>query len=106
MSIYVSYVDGSGGKRRPVLIVARDSDCIKFFRLTSKYQSKSRKIQQQYFPLQDWAMIGLKMATYVDIGKLLEINFQKLEKVTYIGQLSLRDKLNLQHFIDKFSLPK
>ncbi len=51
-------------------------------------------------------MIGLKMATYVDIGKLLEINFQKLEKVTYIGQLSLRDKLNLQHFIDKFSLPK
>jgi len=102
VSVYVSFFAGAGRKRRPVLIMRKQLDQVLYFRLTSKYGTKSPKIQRQYYPIQDWRQIGLKKATYVDIGQLLAVDLRDLDGVWPIGKLSLSDRIGLNQFILNF----
>lgn len=97
VSVYVGYIEGKGGKKRPVLIRKVLSDHIEVFKITSKYANKSDYIQQQYFPISDWKISGLKKPSWVDLGMRLSIptkgvNFKK------IGKLTTNDQIKIDQF--------
>lgn len=98
--IYTAYVSwGTGGKRRPILIVETEEKAFSFLNVTTKYAQKSPKIKKLYYPLQDWDKEGLNRQSYIDTGNLLRL-FTKDATLTYVGQLTTRDKLGLAKFIN------
>ena len=51
--IFIAYVSwGSGGKKRPVLILAQMAGGITVFNITTQYDDKSDAIRSKYFT--DW----------------------------------------------------
>lgn len=87
---YVSYVEVSGGKRRPVLFIRQTKTDYIVFRLTSKYTNKSATIQRQYIKISDWQQAGLPKPSWIDTVKTYELPRQTT-KLTYIGQLTEQD---------------
>lgn len=93
--------DKKKGKVRPTLIIEETEERIKFYSLTSKYESKSKRIQRQYFAIKDWQEAGLDMPSWVDIRSVADVkkvglSFEK------IGTLTYRDSVDLVRFIDKY----
>ncbi|HFD1725296.1 TPA: hypothetical protein QFM54_001869 [Enterococcus faecium] len=101
ISLYVAYVDGSGGKKRPVLVRQTSGNKIDVFRITSKFSNKSFFIKQQYFKIDDWKQAGLNKASWVDLGSIKSFD---LNKVSYdsIGALSTQDVKRISEFSDSF----
>lgn len=98
--IYTAYVAwAGGGKCRPILIVETGEKEIFFLKITSQYEKKSRKIKQLY-PLQDWLREGLKKQSYVDTGTLLSLPLAAVS-LSYVGELTRKDKVGLASFIEK-----
>lgn len=97
--IYTAYVSwGEDGKRRPVLIVNDEKRNIYCYRITSKYQNKSKRIKQNYFPLANWSKEGLMKQSYVDIGEIIRLP-KKLATFHFIGELTFQDTKSLIEFI-------
>lgn len=97
--IYTAYVSwGSNGKRRPVLIVENREKNVFCYKITSKYQNKSEKIKRNYFPLDDWETEGLKIQSYVDIGKIVKLSKENIS-FRFVGELSMHDTEALIEFI-------
>lgn len=98
ISLYVSFVETNGGKSRPVLIRKVSEQTVEAYKITSKYQNKSFYIRQQYYPIKDWKVAGLKKLSWVDLGNLYrfpnaDISFQE------IGHLSKLDQNKISDFV-------
>ncbi|QDR73682.1 type II toxin-antitoxin system PemK/MazF family toxin (plasmid) [Limosilactobacillus reuteri] len=97
--IYTAYVSwGTGGKRRPVLVIKSDEDFFEFYNITSKYNEKSRFIQRQYYPIKYWKESGLKKQSYVDVGRILNLPVEAVV-LKFVGELTRDDKIGLANFI-------
>ncbi|VDG19721.1 hypothetical protein [Lactiplantibacillus mudanjiangensis] len=101
VSLYVSYIEGPGGKKRPVLVRKVSKDRVMAFKITTKYAHKSKFIQQQYYKIQDWKIVGLNRPSWIDVGNVYSfpkvgLTFKK------IGQLTVRDQIDLDKFNVKF----
>lgn len=94
VSVYVGYVEGRGGKTRPVLVRKVFTNSVEVFKITSKYANKSPYIQQQYYPIEDWKVVGLNRKSWVDLGKILSIptagiTFKSIGKLTKLDQIKI-----------------
>ena len=87
---YVSFIEVSGGKTRPVLYIRQTETDYVVFRLTSQYANKSAFIQSKYIEITDWQQAGLPKPSWIDMVKTYELPIQQT-KLTYIGQLSDAD---------------
>jgi len=99
---FIQFVNGTDGKKRPVLVVVEDEQAVGVYAITTKYSDKSKFIKKQYYPIKDWRQAGLKVKSYVDIGS--KYTFKKRELSYYkIGHLSIRDIRDLEEFIVQFT---
>ncbi|BDR56843.1 hypothetical protein [Xylocopilactobacillus apis] len=101
ISLYVGFIEGAGGKNRPVLVRKFTDSYIEVFKITSKYTNKSEFIKRQYYKIINWKQAGLNRESWVDIGTILQIpnstiSFKK------IGRLSIKDQIEIDKFNDNF----
>ncbi len=73
VSLYVGYVEERGGKSRPVLVTEANERNLSVYRITSKYENKSKYIKEQYYKIQNWKEAGLKKPSWVDLGKIQNV---------------------------------
>ena len=102
LEIYIAPVpfdDQSGTKIRPALLLARGSEVIKVYKITSQYASKSKNIQSFYYPIQDWESAGISKVSYVDIHQNYGIPIKNFVGQRPIGKLSSTDVVGLSRFI-------
>jgi hypothetical protein len=103
VTVYISFTNGSGGKRRPVLVLKDGLNELLLYKITSKYANKSERIRQQYYPIQDWKEAGCKKPSYIDIGSLASLDKKYFGKIVFIGALSVRDIRGLNQFIIQYN---
>ena len=100
--IFIAYVAWQGGgKSRPILVISSDSKVVRAFRITSKYDSKSTQIQNQYFEIKDWQTAGLVQKSYIDTICPANLPVKYIIGNTPIGKLSENDKQRLIQFLSK-----
>lgn len=97
--IYTAYVSWeTGGKRRPILVVEFQDKWLYFYKITSKFQNKSKYIKAQYYTIRDWQKAGLVKQSYIDTGTLLRLRINDVE-LSYVGRLTIFDEKALARFI-------
>ncbi|MGL9730342.1 hypothetical protein [Enterococcus sp. DIV0756] len=89
------------GKVRSVLLLQMTKSGMKVFRITSKYSTKSAKIQKRYYEIQDWKEAGLDRPSWIDIGEAACFNLENLHPKR-IGALSEKDINSLAAFIENY----
>lgn len=97
---YVEYADGSGGKRRPVLIISVDGEEVLFYKITSQYFNKSEFIREKYYEIKDWLAAGLTKPSWVDTITPIVYKQDKY-RFTVVGRFTNRDIVGLKQFISK-----
>lgn len=105
VTIYLGFVDASGGKRRPALIRDFDGAVIDVFVITSQYSKKSPRIKRQYFELIEWKELGLNKPSWIDIGTIHRLPTAKIQ-VKEIAPLPLATLQRLNDFIEAFNKAK
>lgn len=90
VSLYVGYVEGRGGKSRPVLVVNSNKTDLEVYRITTKYQTKSKYIKEQYYKIKDWKQSGLYKPSWVDVGELKYIDADEAD-IKKIGTMTAGD---------------
>lgn len=95
---YVRFFDQEGGKKRPVLIVWDNGQEVRFYRLTSQFQSKSKKIQNNYFEIKQWREVGLNKPTWIDTTKTVT-TLKTIANFKVIGKLTVADSYRLSSFL-------
>lgn len=101
ITAFVTFVEGTGGKSRPVLVQASDEKIISGLGLTSQYANKSEHIKKQYYEIKDWQAAGLKKPTWVDIFRIVRLPKSRV-KVSSIGKLTDRDIEGLTIFVENY----
>jgi len=97
--IYIAYVSwGDDGKRRPVLVWAKQESEVSVFGITTQYQSKSAAIQSKYLAINDWQQAGFDKQSYIDTCRIIDLPITAIDK-TLIGELSTEDKQRLLEFL-------
>lgn len=99
ISLFVRFVDKSGGKSRPVLVYKEGDEVLQFFSITSQFEKKSAYIQAQYYPLKDWQQAGLDKRSWVDLGSRRQILKSKIKIYNQIGSITDRDIFDMAVFI-------
>ena len=98
--ICVAYISWeTGGKRRPILLLVNANDYAEVFRITSKYEGKSKTIQAQYFEINDWQQAGLSGLSYIDTVASIEVPISLISST--IGKLTENDKQRLLKFLNE-----
>ena len=98
--IYIAFISwGSGGKRRPVLVISQADAFVSVFRITTQYENKSEAVRTHYFPISEWSEAGLEKQSYVDTGEILELPVATISERQPIGYLSAQDKEGLLEFL-------
>ncbi|MDF7638019.1 hypothetical protein PT285_01015 [Lactobacillus sp. ESL0791] len=105
ITLYVGYIEGKGGKRRPVIVRKISNQGLMAFKVTTKYANKSEYIKQQYYSVHDWAEAGLKQQSWIDIGNIYEFKNKNLQ-VKKIGHLTAKDQIGLARFNTEFKLKR
>jgi hypothetical protein len=96
---YVPNQDNFGGKKRPVVVIGSDEQNYVILKVTSQYESKSERIQQNFYPIQDYKVAGLLKPSYIDVQSLQRIAQTGLQVV--FGELSDNDIVGLNHFMEQ-----
>lgn len=97
--IYTAEVSWLGGsKRRPVLIIEDKNREVSVFKITSKYENKSKYIKHFYYPIVEWKKSGLNKPSYIDTKTLEYLNKKDLS-FHRVGFLTSKDKQRLKEFI-------
>lgn len=97
--IYTAYVSwGSGGKKRPILILKEDQNHIYFYRITTKYKNKSQAMKDIRYPIVDWQCVGLNEESYIVIDRPYQIE-RIFTNLNYVGHLTAKDIKGLKIFI-------
>ncbi|GHU51278.1 hypothetical protein AGMMS49975_04190 [Clostridia bacterium] len=100
--IYLYYVSwGTDGKLRPVLFFSQTGQNVSIFTITTKYETKSDKIQANFFKIVDWAQAGLSKQSYIDAKSPNEVPVSLLKKP--IGKLTERDRTQFLLFLSELS---
>ena len=98
--LYIAYVAwGTGGKRRPVLVLSEEVDIISLYPITSQYDRKSKTMRAQYFVINDWQQAGLDKQSYVDTIDIVELSRSAIVTPLPIGKLSETDEMRLIEFL-------
>lgn len=101
ITAFVTFVEGTGGKSRPVLVQAANEKIISGLGLTSQYANKSEHIKKQYYEIKDWQAAGLKKPTWVDIVRIVTLSKDRV-KISAIGKLTDRDIEGLASFVENY----
>ncbi|MFR4248920.1 MAG: hypothetical protein ACLT1L_03640 [Leuconostoc lactis] len=96
---YVGFTDIPGGKKRPVLYIRQDENYYHVFRLTSKYDNKSKAIKNKYVEIIDWQQAGLPKRSWVDTVQTYSLPIKTTE-LSYIGQLTKNDVERLINILE------
>lgn len=97
--IAIAYISWpGGGKRRPIFIIYEQENIIHFYKITSKYESKSSSIQKKYFKIKHWGQAGLKKQSYIDTITVGEIDKRKFN-LKLISKLTEEDAKELTYFL-------
>lgn len=99
-TVYVRFVQISGGKRRPIFILQENEDKFFFFDITTKFKNKSEKIKKHYFEIKEYETTGLKKHSWIDTYRRYSVS-KKDTNVNYIGRLSDQDTHRLVKFFRK-----
>jgi hypothetical protein len=100
--IYIAYVSwGSGGKRRPVLVLKESERSVTVFGITTQYAEKSESIRAKYFAINDWKQAGLDRQSYVDTNRTLTIPVSSVDGNSRVGKLTSADEQRLIAFISR-----
>ena len=100
--VYIAFVSwGSGGKRRPVLILEESADSVIVFNITTQYESKSEEIRAKFFIINDWQQTGLDRQSYVDTNNTVTMPLTAVDSKNPIGRLSAKDERRLIEFISQ-----
>ena len=98
--IYIAFVSwGSGGKRRPVLIIDENTDTVTVFNITTHYNDKSEKIRSKYFVINDWQKAGLDRQSFIDTNNTITLPQTAVDSQNPVGRLSVADEIRLIKFI-------
>ncbi|MCL2574581.1 MAG: type II toxin-antitoxin system PemK/MazF family toxin [Defluviitaleaceae bacterium] len=90
-SLHIAYVSwGIEGKLRPVLVLSSNKKEVTAFQITSQYENKSKAVQAQYIPIDNWAEAGLSKKSYINISKIIHLPTVAV-KPAQIGKLSEED---------------
>lgn len=92
------YVDGTGSKIRPGVVIKFNDEIIRTYRLTTQYENKSAYIKSRYLEVIDWAKANLKRPSWIDTIQYYDIK-NKGFNIKIIGKLSDRDVARLKEFI-------
>ena len=99
--IFIAYVSwGSGGKRRPVLILEENTDSVTALNITTKYDSKGEDIRAKYFFINDWQQAGLEKRSYIDTNNTITLPLTAVDS-DKIGRLSAADEARLIEFMNQ-----
>jgi hypothetical protein len=97
--ICVAYVSWEGGgKRRPVLLLAKDEDYAAAFCITSRFDGKSEAVKAQYLEILDWKKAGLAKLSYIDTITSVKVPIAHIS-LPAIGKLTENDKFRLLEFL-------
>jgi hypothetical protein len=97
-----SYEDGTGSKKRPIIIVdVDDTNLVVELVGVYSYRKWFRK-DTRFFELLDWRDAGLLKKSYAKLSNFYEINSELINTEEYIGSLSDRDRLNLIEAIEEY----
>ena len=99
-TVYVRFVQISGGKRRPIFILQENEDKFFFFDITTKFKNKSEKIKKYYFEIKEYETTGLKKHSWIDTYRRYSVS-KKDTNVKCIGRLSDQDTHRLVKFLRK-----
>jgi hypothetical protein len=100
--IFVAYVSwGTGGKKRPVLVLSISNKNVIAFKITTKYDNKSVYIRSRYFAIINWKEAGLENPSYIDTNNKVKIPLNNVDVENRVGKLSKRDKKNLIKFLSE-----
>lgn len=102
MVMKVEFDDGSGGKKRPVIVVNFNGEDIAFFKITSQYENKSEYIQSKYFEILDYVEAGLTKRSWIDTVTRKEVSLNAT-RFHVIGRLSNRDIIRFIDFLKSVS---
>ena len=100
--IYITYVSwGSGGKRRPVLILAENTEHVIVFKITTQFEGKSVSIREKYFAISEWRQAGLSKQSYIDTNNTITLPLVAVDNMNPIGKLSVMDERRLIEFLSR-----
>ena len=97
-----TFEDGTGSKKRPVIIVSVDEDSVVLDIVGVYSYRKWFQEDVRFYELLDWPEAGLLKKSYVKLSSLYEINNELIEDEEFIGSLSDRDKLGLIEAIEEY----
>jgi hypothetical protein len=98
--IYIAYVTwGSGGKKRPVLILEQTAGGVTVFNITTRYEGKSEIIRSKYFKINDWQQAGLHQQSYVDTNRTVTLPLSSVDVAHPVGTLTESDVRKFIEFI-------
>ncbi|MCO0832355.1 hypothetical protein NFX39_04520 [Fructobacillus sp. W13] len=102
ISAFVTFEEGSGGKRRPALVIVADTFHFMTYKITSQYFTKSAHIRSNFFELTDWQEAGLNNKSYVDTGRIIKVErYLNSSPIYRIGTISKKDLHQLLLFLKK-----
>jgi hypothetical protein len=100
--IYIAYISwDNGGKRRPVVFLAREDGYAEVLRITSQFANKSNAVKTQYLEITDWQQAGLSKVSYIDTIETVEVPIAMISPPTPIGKLTEKDKQRLLEILNK-----
>ena len=98
--IFIAYVSwGSGGKKRPVLILEQRMSEIVAFNITTQYEEKSEAVRSKYFKIKEWQQAGLCRQSYIDINDTVTLPLSSVDVEHPVGTLTESDVQNLMAFL-------
>lgn len=98
---YVKFSEIPGGKKRPVLVLRKDSKNYIVFRLTSKFENKSEYIKSKYVQVKDWKTSNLTKPSWVDTVRTYKLPIATTE-LEYIGNLTNNDLMAISNVIGDY----
>ena len=105
---YVDFQDGSGEKRRPIVIIKIDDDnfestALGIYSHKDKFEKKKEFYSEFLYKIQDLKETGLDKRSYVDVSILEKYSLlELLMGAEYIGKLSEKDIKGLKDKFDSF----
>lgn len=98
---FVSFKGTEGGKERPIFIIEVTDEDIYFYSITSRYETKSPRIQRQYYQIVQWQEAGLTKPSWIDIGSKRVVEKSMLS-FNFVGELATEDIQGLADFIENY----
>jgi len=98
--IFIAYVSwGSGGKKRPVLILEKSVKDVTVFNITTQYETKSEAIRSKYFKINDWPQAGLDQPSYIDTNNTVTLPLSSVDIEHPVGTLTESDAQKFVEFL-------